>query len=438
MRSPRHRSWLLIGGSALLAAACGSDAKEGGTGLTGGTGAASGSSGKGSGGKGSGGTTIVPTTGGSAGSAATSATGGSGGSIATGGSSGSSSGTSGSAGTSMCASDEYEQKTTSALDIYFVFDRTGSMGKDCAYDPSVTTPPVASKACYATYAMSDYLINVSSSVDTRLAFQFMSLAQNDCDGTPYETPLIPLTALPVPSNDAMIRAISDETFKGGLGTHIEGALRGIAAFTAAHQTPGREMIGVLMTDGDPQGCQEDIPSLADIIAKHLSATGIRTFIIGMQGATDQNLETLGRAGGADPHDDQWCGGVNPPCHYWNVGEGSGDGIASALKAIVEQAAPIPCEFAVSGFTPPAGQTLDFGTVNVTLTDSADKATQIGQVPDKASCPTDVPAWYYDKPSAPTAIELCSNACSLVTDATTGSRVSVVVGCEKTVVVPPIR
>jgi hypothetical protein len=330
---------------------------------------------------------------------------------------------------------EYQQKTSSALDIYFVFDRTASMGTDCAYVPG-DMPPVASKACFATYALSDYLINVSSSVDTRLAFQFMS-QPNDCDGTPYETPLIPLTQLPVPKDHAIIQAISNETFKGGLGTHIEGALRGMAAFTTASVTQGREMIGVLMTDGDPSGCEEDIGKLSDIISQHLQATGIRTFIIGMKGATDQNLEQLATAGGADPHND-WCGSLNAPCHYWNVDEGSGDAITSALTAIVQQAAPIPCEFAVSGFAPPAGQKLDFGKVNVTLTDAKSMATTIGQVADKASCPGDVPAWYYDDPSAPMAIELCNSACSLVTDAANGSRVNVVVGCEDTVVVPPVK
>ena len=334
-----------------------------------------------------------------------------------------------------CSGTAYEQETTSSLDIYFVFDRTGSMGTDCAYVPG-GTPSVASKACFATYALSDYLINVSSSVDKRLAFQFMS-QPDDCDGTPYETPLVGLTHLPVPADHQLIKAISDETFAGGLGTHIEGALRGIAAFTAAAKQPGREMIGVLMTDGDPNGCEEDVSALSDIIANHQAATGIRTFIIGMQGATDQNLETLGLSGGAAPHDD-WCGGVNAPCHYWNVEDGSQDAIASALTAIVAQAAPIPCSFEVAAFSPPAGQTIDFGKVNVTLTDGAGVVTTIGQVPDAASCPSDVPAWYYDNPVSPGAVELCKNACNLVTEAAMGSRVNVVVGCQDTVVVPPIR
>jgi hypothetical protein len=433
----RHTfAWLVLALPAVSGVACGSDTKGDARGLgSGGTHATGGTTG--SGGKGTGGTPIVPMSGGTAGSAAN----GAGGShvVPTSGGSAGNGGTDvngGAAGTDTCAGTEYKQMTTSALDVYFVFDRTNSMGTDCAYVPG-DKPPVASKACFATYALSDYLINVSSSVDTRLAFQFMSLAKNDCDGTPYETPLIPLTQLPVPSDHMLIQAISNETFNEGLGTHIEGALRGISVFTTAHVTPGREMIGVLMTDGDPNGCEQDVGTLSNIIADHLKNDGIRTFIIGMQGATDSNLERLATAGGADPHDD-WCGSLNAPCHYWNVDTGAGDAVSSALSAIVQQAAPIPCEFPVSGFTPPAGQQLDFGKVNVTLTDDMNTKTQIGQVPDKASCRSDVAAWYYDDPAAPKAIELCDNACSLVTDAANGSRVSVVVGCQDTVVVPPIK
>ncbi|HEV8550839.1 MAG TPA: vWA domain-containing protein [Polyangiaceae bacterium] len=415
MASVRTGFWLLFGLPAVFAAACGGNDDNGDKGF--GTAAQAGKS-QGSGGKGAGGTTVIsPTSGGSTGAGAR----------------GNAAGMAGADDT--CTGLQYQQKTTSALDLYFVFDRTASMGDDCSYTPG-DDAPVSSKACFATYAVCDYLSQVSSNVDTRLALQFMS-QPDDCDGTPYETPLVPLTKLPVPTDHAMIRAISDETFAGGLGTHIEGALRGIAAFTKANRTDGREMIGVLMTDGDPQGCEENIGDLGTIIADHLAATGIRTFIIGMEGATEDNLERLASAGGAEPHSD-WCGSLDAPCHYWNVENGSQGAIAKALSAIVAQAAPIPCEFAVSGFTPPAGQTLDFGKVNVTLTDAHGTETTIGQAASEAACPKDVPAWYYDDPSSPKAIRLCSNACSLVTGSATGSRVNVKVGCEDTVLAPPVK
>ncbi|MBN1612323.1 MAG: VWA domain-containing protein [Polyangiaceae bacterium] len=332
-----------------------------------------------------------------------------------------------------CSGVSNEQElVASALDIYFIFDRTASMGDDCDYVAG-ESPPVDSKACYATYALSDYLIDVPPSVDTRLAFQFMSLADDDCDGQPYATPRIDLTPLPLAADHAMIRAISQEDFVGGYGTHIEGALRGMADYTASHSISGREMIGVLMTDGDPNGCEEDVRTLAQLVSDHLADDGIRTFIIGMQGATDANLERLAVAGGAAAHDD-FCGDQSPPCHYWNVGDGSGDAIADALHAIVEQAAPLPCEYDVAGLRPPAGETLDYGKVNVTLTD--DSGTRlIGQVRSSSQCPDDQAAWYYDDPAAPHTLHLCPETCTMVTSAAAGARLDVVVGCTATVEIP---
>ncbi len=315
------------------------------------------------------------------------------------------------------------------LDVYLILDRTGSMGDDCDYVYG-DSPPTSSKACSATYAVSDYVIDVEPMVDTRLAFHFMS-QPDDCDGSPYLTPLVGLTSLPVTEDHAIVQEIDAESFSGGLGTHIEGALRGLAGFTVANQTDGREMIGVLVTDGDPNGCEEDVAALRMIIADHLAATGIKTFIIGMEGATEENLEELAMAGGAEPHDD-YCGSIDPPCHYWNVGDGSGDAIASALTAILAMAAPLPCEFDVIDLEAPPGETLDYGQVNVTLTVDGETTT-IGQVPSEADCPGDRPAWYYDDPATPTQIFMCPNACDLVSGTASGARVDIVVGCQDTVV-----
>jgi len=274
-------------------------------------------------------------------------------------------------------------------------------------------------------------MNVDPGADTRLAFQFMSLATDDCNGVPYETPLVDLTQLPVDATHQIIQAISDEQFAGGFGTHIEGALRGMAQYTSTHVTPGRQMIGVLMTDGEPNGCEEDVPTLSDIIAAHYATTNLKTFVIGMEGAQNASLEAYASVGGAEPHDD-YCAGGPTPCHYWNVGDGSGEAIADALTAIVGQVTPIPCEYDVSVLQPPPGEMKDYSKVNVSWTDSTGAESTFGWVPDAASCPADQPAWYYDNPTTPTNIVLCSSACTLVSGATNGAGVRVVMGCTSTV------
>ncbi len=337
----------------------------------------------------------------------------------------------------VCGCSEFSEQQQSQggpLDVYFIFDRTSSMGEDCAYEPG-GTPSENSKACYATYALPNYLTSVAPEVETRLAFQFLSL-EGGCDGGPYSVPLVPLTPLPVTADHQLVQEISNENFDHDIGTDLEGALRGIAAFTAANQTPGREMIGVLMTDGDPtandnNSCQSEtnIDALEQIIADHYAATGIRIFIIGMEGASEENLEQLATAGGAEPHDD-FCGDLNPPCHYWNVGNGSGDAVANALQAIQQQATPLPCEYPISQITPPAGSSLDLTTLNIRLT-SGGTTTTVVQAPSEAECPTDQNAWYYDNPASPTKVLLCPSACALVANSTSGAQVSVVAGCNPT-------
>jgi hypothetical protein len=114
--------------------------------------------------------------------------------------------------------------------------------------------------------------------------------------------------------------------------------------------------------------------------------------------------------------------------------GSGDAIASALTAIIGQAAPLPCEFDVSNLQAPAGETVDYGKVNVWMADETGVQAPIGWVPSAAACPADQLAWYYDNPDAPTRGFLCPLACETVSAAATGSELTVKVGCQDTVVI----
>jgi hypothetical protein len=326
------------------------------------------------------------------------------------------------------------------LDIYLVFDRTASMGEDCVFTPG-TAPPVNSKACYATYAVAEYFMSVDPADDTRLAFQFMSLDRNDCNGGPYGSPLIDMTPLPVNADHALIHAISDETFQGGLGTHIEGAIRGISSYTLAHDRDvaapaGRTTIGILMTDGDPNGCEEDVSRLANLVADHFSQNGgaVRMFFIGETGATLQNLETYALQGGASPHTD-FCGNGPNPCHYWDVGDGKPEAFASAMASIVGQASvpkPLPCAFKVP--PPPSGQTLNPNLVNVNFTEGAN-TVGIYRVGASAECDAKLGGWYYENPAAPAQIQLCPASCTAVS-AAANATIQVEFGCASET--PPVR
>ncbi len=151
----------------------------------------------------------------------------------------------------------------------------------------------------------------------------------------------------------------------------------------------------------------------------------------MDGATEENLEEMAIAGGAEPHDD-FCGSIGPPCHYWNVGDGSGVAIADALTAIAEQAVPFACEYEIANLPISMGGQLDTNTMNIQLTQNGE-STIIVNVPSEDACPADRPAWYFDGANPPQSFALCENACNLVSAATSGATMSIVSGCLDTVV-----
>lgn len=231
------------------------------------------------------------------------------------------------------------------VDMYIVFDKSGSMGEpvgngtpgDCNIGDTKN-----SKWCKAINALAGYLSSPAAK-DQGAALQFFSGADNvSCStGAPYDTPAMPAagyTTLPSNTFDGVLNG----TVPGG-GTPIEAALRGLTKFTKANKRPGHVTIGILVTDGDPQGCNTNLTTLSGIIDDHFKAEKIRTYVIGMEGATFSNLEKIATGGNAPLHGatvgtlTNACGNVPEPCHFWNVGNGDPAGFIQALAAIQESA-----------------------------------------------------------------------------------------------------
>lgn len=231
------------------------------------------------------------------------------------------------------------------VDMYIMFDKSGSMGDpvgngaagDCNIGDNKN-----SKWCHAINALSGYL-NSPSAKDQGAALQFFSGDDNPTcgNGSPYDKPAIPAadyTTLPSNSFDGQLNGI----VPGG-ATPMEAALRGLTSFTAANRRAGRVTIGILITDGDPQGCNQNLGFLSGLLDAHFKATKIRTYVIGMNGATFKNLETIAGGGNAPPHAatvgtlNNACGDVAAPCKFWNVGDGDPGGFIQALAAIQESA-----------------------------------------------------------------------------------------------------
>jgi hypothetical protein len=80
-----------------------------------------------------------------------------------------------------------------------------------------------------------------------------------------------------------------------------------------------------------------------LVATHRANTGIKTFIIGTDGANFQTLEQLAVAGGATPHS-IYCATGFSSCSFFNVGEGAPEAFIDALQQI--QRSVVGCRFSL--------------------------------------------------------------------------------------------
>lgn len=229
------------------------------------------------------------------------------------------------------------------VDMFIMQDRSGSMGSDCNIGDKTN-----SKWCHAINALSGYF-NSPSAKDNAAAIQFFPLKNHTSSlcttGAGYDVAAMPkpapaYTTLPTNAFDGLLDSTDDQ---GSGGTPTEAAIRGITKFTSANRRGGRVTIGILITDGDPNGCDEKLKSLSDLLQAHYTATTVRTYVIGMTGASFTNIEAIAQGGNGPLHADavgpltDACGNGAGPCRHWNVGDGDPQAFVAALAAIQESA-----------------------------------------------------------------------------------------------------
>jgi hypothetical protein len=166
---------------------------------------------------------------------------------------------------------------------------------------------------------------------------------------------------------------------------------------------------ILMTDGEPDGCDENIDHIAALAGDALKSKGVLTYTIGMPGSKQSQLDAIAKAGGSDAAFIIKSGTVTTQ-------------LEAALKKI--RVSQIACSFTLPKSSDPT-KPVDPNLVNVTYGKSGGKSQVIPQVASKAACSSQ--AWHYDNPDKPTKIELCPDACSAVQSDPDAS-VRVVLGC----------
>ncbi|MCA9625920.1 MAG: VWA domain-containing protein, partial [Myxococcales bacterium] len=176
------------------------------------------------------------------------------------------------------------------VNMYILVDKSGSMADMGKWDATVS-------------AFSAFFQQASSS-SLEVALRFWPEGACDdmaCDVDACATPGVALDAL---SNAAHRQALVDAfnaTMPEG-GTPMSAALEGGVQWARARQMAvgnSEQVVVVLVTDGEPNGCNEDIGFISGVAADAFSQDGIPTFAVGIEGSLEADMNAIAMAGGTD-------------------------------------------------------------------------------------------------------------------------------------------
>ena len=264
----------------------------------------------------------------------------------------------------------------------------------------------------------DAFVDDPASAGLDFGIQFFPLRQL-CAAGAYQALTVPVG--PQATVAPLIKAaIAARKMSGG--TPTVPVLQGLVAYLQANVEPGHKPVIVMATDGVPDfscaatpdgGMQNSLTNAEAVAAAAFAGTpSIPLFVIGV-GSDLTPLNGLAAAGGTGA------------ATLINVGADAGNpeqAFIQALNAIRQQA--IPCNFAL-----PTGG-VDPTATNVAYTSGSGTTTNEMYVGSETSCtkaPTD--GWYFDNPTMPTQVILCSGACAIV-KADPGAEVDVFLGCPR--------
>jgi hypothetical protein len=323
-----------------------------------------------------------------------------------------------------CSASMYETENI-PLDIYVMFDRSGSM---CScVDPPLSGNPCPDPSCRKTRieaireAMSNFVADPASrGLGVGIGyFGQQTIGAADCRPETYMSPDVAIAELP--QNGASVMASLNNAAPIGetpTDAAITGACHYAREWKSAH--PEREIVVLFVTDGEPKApvsCPNGVgaccPTLEAATAAATSClsgeNGIKTYVLGV-GPFLQNLTQIARAGGTSKA-------------YLVEGGDVAAQVLSALNTIRGDAA-IPCEFRLPDSEP--GQSLDLSKVNIAYTNTNCDGKVYVHVPSEAACSGDG-GWYWDNPNQPSAVKLCPSSCSEVS--APGGKLGFAVGCQ---------
>ena len=312
----------------------------------------------------------------------------------------------------VCAAQSYEGEAI-PLDIYIMFDQSGSMLNDVG---GLTRLDAVERAT-STFLRDAASAAISVGVGY---FGFQPIGQTSCLADDFASPSVAVTL----DHEAVLRSLAEREPTGETPTGA--AIRGGCSYAKEWKkaNAGHSVVMLLLTDGEPKApmtCAAGTccPTLADAVQAAVDCRngdpGIPTYVLGVGPFLD-NLQQIAQAGGT--------------ARASLIGDQDVEQkVLQALNSI-RGAASIPCELKLP--EPMGGAALDYGLVNVAYQDASCALSTIYNVPNEPSCDGVAGGWYYDDPVAPSSVKLCGASCDQV--AAPGGRLAFTVGCETEVLV----
>jgi hypothetical protein len=330
-----------------------------------------------------------------------------------------------------CVSTGTIEATLLPPNILFLIDRSGSMNCNL---PDVTSSQDCERTATRQDAMKPSKWEI---VKAALQAAIEQLPDSASVGVTYfsnddmcgvqSRPNVALSLLDAPQRKSLNASLDAVQPRGG--TPIVGGL--ILAYKALNpdQTanlPYGKKIVVLLTDGQ-EGCAADATDrLLQTEMPNAIKARITTFVIGVPGSEIDRrfLSQMAFAGGAPSRpecdhtsDDPSAG----DCHFDMTKQADlGQALNTALAAISGRA--LQCEFDVP--QPNAGQTLDYGSVNVTYKADPAASEQLIAQDAMRACDGGANGWQYNADNS--KIVLCGGACDSVRHA---ASIRIVLGCK---------
>jgi hypothetical protein len=294
-----------------------------------------------------------------------------------------------------CATGTVEAKLQ-PVSLFIMLDTSGSMVQDGSQ-----------KWANAKQGITSF-VSSTGAAGLKVALAYFPNTDSACDGSGYDVADVVapngVAMGLLPGNRTAITNSLTAKATTSNGTPTEDALNGIKRYCTQYdaQNAGERCIGVLVTDGEPNGCNNNVTFLANIAGSAFTGSpSVPIYVMGMTGAVFTTLDSIASKGGTT--------------EAINVNDGGSNAFLNALNLIRGQI--MSCDFPV-----PQGANADKSRVNVRLT-TASGVISLGKVANPAACVAK--GWYYG--SSETRIVLCPETCTTARSAPQ-NRIDVVLGC----------